>query len=45
MATLKSIGFFNRKKEANASASIKATTKQDPPKVKSIEYPCPGLSC
>ena len=46
MPTLKSMGFFIPKKEANASASIKAATKHDPPKVKAaqVEYPCPGLS-
>ena len=46
MATLKSMGFFIPKKEANASARIKADTKHDPPKVKAaqVEYPCPGLS-
>jgi hypothetical protein len=36
MATLKSMGFFVPKNEA--------ATKQDPPNVKAIEYPCPGLS-
>ena len=44
MPTLKSMGFFIAQKEANASASIKAATKQDPPKVEAVEYPCPGLS-
>ena len=44
MPTLKSMGFFIAQKEANASASIEAATKQDPPKVEAVEYPCPGLS-
>ena len=45
MATLKSMGFFIPKKDANtSSANIKAAMKQDPPKEKAIKYPCPGLS-
>ena len=38
------MGFFIPKKKAKPSVSIKAATKHNPPKVKAVEYPCPGIS-